>query len=253
VSARTWAVILGLRGSTARAEVRHHVGVDRSLVRTTASALVPSGEASPEFRRYRDRTWLQVTTGTAAVTAGGIVLALVLGGTLGGLAGFVAGVSLGMLAGMWTGLHLSAVANRRLRGRLRRQLGVRGRGIFVGLRAAQGALWAELHRKETDDNVGFLEVEAQHLLITTEAGKVALRREDVRGFTRERVKAVPLLSFVRVLLDEDGVDASFLLISREGDSLKAHVEASEVLYRLLVEWHAEHQLRWLEAQRGVRP
>ncbi|MCA9549310.1 MAG: hypothetical protein KC933_04695 [Myxococcales bacterium] len=225
--------------------------MDRSLVRSSATGLVPTGEDSPEFRRYRDRTWLQVTAGTAVVTTVGMAAAFLMGGSLGGVLGFVAGVGLGLGAGVWSGLKMSALANRGLRRRLRSALGVRGRGIFVGLRAEQGGLWSELQRKETDDSVGFLELEAQHLVITTEVGKVALRSDDVRGFRRERVKAVPMLSFVRVLLNHDGFDASFLIVSREGDTLRAQVEATEVLYGRLVEWHAEHQLAWLARHRAL--
>ena len=244
----------GTWGSTAGGGVRHHGEVDGPLAQRPEVGLVPSGEDSPEFRRYRDRTWLQVTSGTALVTTvGGLAMAIAAGGLLGAPAALIAGVGLGLVSGMWSGLKLSALANRGLRARLRRALGVRGRGIFVGLRAEQGALWAELRRKETDDNVGFLEIEEHTLCITTEVGKVAMRREAVRGFDRERVKAVPMLTFVRVLLDDDGRDASFLLVSREGDSLRAQAAATETLYRRLVEWHAEHQLAWLDQHRALMP
>lgn len=214
------------------------------------TAMVPSADASPVFREYRDRSWLMVTTGTALVTLVGLSFTTVVGLWAGGLLGLLGGVVAGVGGGLWAGLSMSAVANRLLRRRLRQSLGVRGRGIFVGLRTSQGDLWTELHRKETDDNVGFLELGDQTLSVISEAGKVTLPRDSIRGFERERVKAVPMLWFIRVLIDEEeGFEGSFLVVSREGDSLAAQSEATALLYDRLVTWHTEHQLAWLEAHR----
>lgn len=215
--------------------------------------LVPSVEASPVFREYRDKSWLWVTTATAIVTLFGLTATTIFGLWLGGAAGLLGGVFAGVGSGLWAGLRMSATANRGLRRRLRRTLGVRGRGIFVGLRIRQDDLWAELHRKETDDNVGFLELGDDAMSITSEAGKVSLPRGDVRGFERETVKAVPMLWFIRVLVDVEGQDGTFLLVSREGDSLRAQAEATRILYERLVGWHAEHQLAWLETHRDDAP
>ena len=210
---------------------------------------MPPAEASPVFVHYRDRTWLWVTSGTAAVTLGGLTLATGAGLLLGGLGGLLAGVGLGITGGIWAGLKMSASANGHLRRKLRKTLGVRGRGIFVGLRANQDDLWSELNRKETDDNVGFLEFEEHGLVLTSEAGKVRLRRDAIRGFERETVKAVPLLWFIRVLVDHEGDEGAFLLVSREGDSLRDQEQATQVLYKRLIEWHADYQLAWLAAHR----
>lgn len=213
--------------------------------------LVPSAEASPVFREYRDKSWLWVTSATAIVTLFGLTATTLFGLWLGGVAGLLGGVVAGVGSGLWAGLRMSATANRVLRRRLRRTLGVRGRGIFVGLRAQQDDLWSELHRKETDDNVGFLELGDEAMAITSEAGKVSLQKDEIRGFERETVKAVPMLWFIRVLVDQEGQDGSFLLVSREGDSLRAQVEATRILYERLVAWHAEHQLAWLDQHRGT--
>lgn len=210
---------------------------------------MPSAEASPVFREYRDKSWLWVTSATAIVTLFGLSATTIFGLWLGGIAGLLGGVVAGVGSGLWAGLRMSAAANRVLRRRLRRNLGVRGRGIFVGLRASQGDLWSELHRKETDDNVGFLELGEEALTLTSEAGKVSLQRDVIRGFERETVKAVPMLWFIRVIVDDEGHDGSFLLVSREGDSLRAQADATQVLYERLVAWHTEHQLAWLEAHR----
>lgn len=215
-----------------------------------SSSLVPSADRSPVFRRYRDTSWLWVTTATSLVTMAGLLTATVAGFMAAGVLGLVGGVAAGVGAGLWAGLRMSAAANSSLRKRLRQELGVRGRGIFVGLRGHQDDLWSELHRKETDDNVGFVEFEEHGLRVTTEAGKVDLRRDAIIGFDKEPVKAMPMLWFIRVQFELDGQEASFLLVSREGDSIREQVEATEVLYRRLVEWYADAQLRWLDAHRG---
>lgn len=202
------------------------------------------------FREYRDKSWLLVTTATALVTLLGLSVTTVVGLWAGGVLGLAGGVLAGVGGGLWAGLRMSSNANRLLRLRLRSSLGVRGRGIFVGLRLSQTDLWNELHRKETDDNVGFLELGEEQLSLTSEAGKVTLHRDSIRGFERERVKAVPMLWFIRVLVDDDETfEGSFLIVSREGDSLTAQVEATRLLYERLVAWHAEHQLAWLAAHR----
>lgn len=214
-----------------------------------SGALIPSADASPVFREYRDKSWFLVTSATALITVLGLTASTFLGLWAGGLFGLVGGVVAGATGGLWAGLKMSATANRLLRRRLRERLGVRGRGVFVGMRAYQDDLWSELHRKETDDNVGFLEVGDESLTITSEGAKVCLPRDDIRGFEQERVKAVPLLWFIRVLIDHEGFEGSFLLVSREGDSLAAQAEATRLLYERLIDWHADHQLKWLAEHR----
>ncbi len=215
-----------------------------------SGALIPSADASPVFREYRDKSWFLVTSATALITVLGLSASTFIGLWAGGLLGLVGGVVAGATGGLWAGLQMSATANRLLRRRLRERLGVRGRGVFVGLRAYQDDLWSELHRKETDDNVGFLEIGDESITITSEGAKVCLPRDDIRGFEKERVKAVPMLWFIRVLVDDDGCyQSSFLLVSREGDSLAAQEKATRLLYERLINWHAEHQLKWLAEHR----
>lgn len=209
--------------------------------------LVPSGDEAPVFARYRDRTFVVVTAGTVLATTALLPAAMVAGlVALQGIAGVVAGAGVACTAGFGIGMWMTSTANRLLRARVRSALGARARGVFVGLRAMQGGLLKEVVRKETDDNVGFLELEEARLRITTESGVVTLEPDAIRGFVPERVKAIPYLAFVRVELS-DG--SSMLLISREGDSLRAMRRATERLRSRLVTWHAEHHLRWLDGAR----
>lgn len=212
-------------------------------VRNCEQALVPESETSPVFQRYRGGAYASVLAAFfgpfTAITLAAVVM---IPGT--------PMVAMGLLAGAVTGVYLAmqrmGQTNRSLRRRLARALGVRGKGVFVGLRAMQGTLLSESLRTETDDNVGFLQIEERRLLVHTEAQALVLDIDEIRGFLTEPVVALPYLFFIRVeLMNGD----SFLVTSREGDTLRGMRGATETLRGRLVKWHADHQLAWLESGR----
>ena len=223
--------------------------VERGLELTAAPAQLPSSEDSPSFRYHLERTAPMAVAAAAIHTVAVPMLCGLIGWGLFGVGGFLPAGALGFLAALSFLNWIPLIGNRALRKNLAKTLGAKLGWTFVGLRAAQSTLMQEARRVETDDNVGFLRVTDGALEVATEAGELRIPRDQIRGFSTERMIGLPYLHYIRVeFQEEDGLKA-FLVVSREGTSVQQHRKSTDALRDKLVEWHAEHQLKWL-AERG---
>ena len=221
--------------------------VERGLEQPTAPARLPSSEASPSFRYHLERTAPLAVAAAALHTVAIPVACGLVGLALFGAGAFFPAGAVGFVGAMSFLNWIPLIGNRTLRANLVRTLGAKPGWVFVGLRASQGSVLEEARRVETDDNVGFLRTTNEALEVTTEGGSVSIPRDRIRGFAQERMLGLPYLFFIRVEFEEDNRIKSFLFVSREGNSVREHRKNTDALRRRLVEWHAEHQLKWLEA------
>lgn len=166
-----------------------------------------------------------------------------------GVGGFIPAGAIGFIGALSFLNWVPLIGNHTLRTNLSKTLGAKPGWTFVGLRAAQGTMIQEARRVETDDNVGFMRITEDALEVATEGGEVSVPRDRIRGFETERMLGLPYLHYIRVEFEEDDGLKAFLLVSREGTSVQQHRRNTDALHDRLVEWHADHQLRWLEAQR----
>ena len=165
-----------------------------------------------------------------------------------GISGFLPAGAIGFLGALSFLNWIPLIGNQALRTNLSKNLGAKPGWTFVGLRAAQGTMLQEARRVETDDNVGFMRVTDEALEVVTEGGELAIPCDRIRGFSTERMLGLPYLHYIRIEFDEDDGLKAFLLVSREGTSVQQHRKNTEILRKRLVEWHADHQLQWLEAR-----
>ncbi len=214
-----------------------------------APARVPSSEDSPSFRNHLERT---APVAVAAATVHTLLLPIIfasVGWAVFGTGGFLPVGAMGLLVALSCLNWIPVIGNQTLRDNLVKSLGRKPGATFVGLRAVQGNGVQEALRVETDDNVGFLYTTDRSLEVVTEGGSLSVPRDRIRGFDTERMRGLPYLHYIRVEFEEDHMLKAFLVVSREGRSIKQHRKTTERLRARLVEWHAEHQLRWLE-ERG---
>lgn len=212
--------------------------------------VVPSARRSSIFESHR-RTLLPTALvfHTAAIglpflmTAPGLVLGWLPGAAIGSLVGL--GLTFSMLN------RGALVGNGRLERRLRSRLMAFTRKLeFVGIcELENNTLERRIRRFETDDNVGLLAVTDDRLVILTEDGRIEVAREDVSGVSLAPLPDYPRLSWVRIDFDRGEDRPGFLIMSRAAKNLDEIRERTEVLYRRLVDWHAESQLAWLERTR----
>ena len=222
---------------------------ERGLALTSAAPVrLPSSEDSPSFRYHLERTAPMAVAAAAVHTVAVPLLCGLAGMVLFGVGGFLPAGALGFLGALSFLNWIPLIGNSTLRANLVRNLGAKPGWTFVGLRAAQGTLLQEARRVETDDNVGFMQMTEKTLVVATEAGTVSIPREDIRGFSTERMLGLPYLHYIRVEFQEPDGLKTFLFVSREGDSVQQHRKSTDKLRARLIEWHADHQLKWLEAQ-----
>lgn len=220
-----------------------------SELTTSVPAELPTSGDSPSFRNHLERTAPKAVAAAALHTVA-IPLAAGLVGLLAfGIAGFLPASALGFFGALSFLNWIPLIGNRTLRNNLEQSLGPKQGWVFVGLRASQGSLVQEARRVETDDNVGFLRTTDEALEVTTEGGALSVGRDMIRGFSTERMLGLPYLQYIRVEFEEDGALRSFLFVSREGGSVEQHRKNTVALHDRLVEWHADHQLKWLDAHR----
>jgi hypothetical protein len=139
--------------------------------------------------------------------------------------------------------HVALLGNARLRARLASRLNPPMEAIFVGLCRPENNTVREKYftnRVETNDNVGFLEIGAEALVIKTEDGRIELPRASIRQVELERYVEYPSLRWIRIEVQEPGsAPKAILLSSREATTLNEERKATEALRAKLVEWFAE--------------
>jgi hypothetical protein len=214
--------------------------------------MVPFAKGGTLFAQYRVRAGIaaNVIVGLSGLAAG-CLMALGLGAL--GVTGGIAALAFGLAGVTVTANLVGCIGNRALAERLRERLGIdTGELEFVGLcrgdnNARKKILTPHL---ETDDNVGFLGFDDERLRVHLEAATLVIPREEIRRISLERVVELPYLRWVRIeFFREDQATASFLLMSREGTTLRDLRRATRSLHDRLVEWHVSAQLRWLEEER----
>lgn len=215
--------------------------------------IVPYSGRGSTFRRHcRTHGVLALTT-----TSLGMFTPL-LCGTLGFLA---LGLGWGLLAASASTLAAISIVNiaallgnDKLESRLRERIGAAsGHLEFVGLCRSENNTFRGKYltpRLDTDDNVGFLDLTDSELRIWTEESMVVIARDSIQRIDRARCIELPYLSWIQIEFeDEDNITGSFLLMSRQASSIRGIYSRTEDLYRQLIDWHTEAQLRWLEAHR----
>jgi hypothetical protein len=170
------------------------------------------------------------------------------GFALGGLAGMVAGAS----AGIFTLYHVTSrstyLGNERLRDALAEKLRPADGAEFVGVAETRNNRLAPA--VETDDDVGFFELTDSELRLRTESNEIVIRQRDLHGIHFEIMWMHPFLQWLRVEYDDESSQRrSFLMSSRDAKTLADARRNTRKLYRRIVEWHSERQLKWLDAQR----
>lgn len=151
--------------------------------------------------------------------------------------------SVGWIANAW-GLF----GNRSLSEGLRELLQIDSdEWTFVGVcRGDQNRIAAKLFppRVETDENVGFVRLYADRLELRFENGTMEVSRGRMRDVRLEEVVEAPFLHWIRLeLYDADDRLESFLLMSREGETLREQRVANYRLFERIRDWHVSDKLR----------
>jgi hypothetical protein len=211
------------------------------------AGLVPVARARSIFAHYQRREGILVNV-VAGVVAGCAVSAAVAttvaGGPVWGLASLLAGcMSTAFIADRW-----GLLGNRELARRLEGALGLdRRQWTFVGVcRGDQNRLAAKLFppRVETDENVGFLRLESDRLVLRLEEATLEIRRGQIRDVRLEEVVEAPFLWWIRLEVYDEGEHlVSFLVMSREGHTLRQQRSANERLFEQIRDWHVTDKLR----------
>ncbi|MEO1270463.1 MAG: hypothetical protein AAFX99_20440, partial [Myxococcota bacterium] len=137
--------------------------------------------------------------------------------------------------------RLALLGNRTLERRLRQRLNNTD-GVFVGLCKVENNRILAL-RVETDDNIGFLELHPDNLLIRTEEGVLSIAPANLQRITTELMRDLPYLSWIRLdyTRSDNGEEDSILLYSRQVVSLRQARRAAQPLHDRLVQWMVEGQ------------
>lgn len=210
-------------------------------------ALVPVAPKRSLFGRYQRREGIFVNLVAGVVfgcALGSAAVSSVAFGPFWGLGLFGLGLAgVGWIANAW-----GLLGNRELAERLEKLLGLEGSGwVFVGVcRGDQNRLAAKLFppRVETDENVGFFRLAVDQLELRLENGTLEVPRRSVRDVRMEEVVEAPFLHWIRLELydDEERLD-SFLLMSREGETLREQQQANRALFDRIRDWHVSDKLR----------
>jgi hypothetical protein len=233
--------------SESRAQVR--VSAQRQIAKAPVSA------PGSTFRRFCYRYGL---VGNVFLGLGILVppVALLAGGLAAGPAGAAAGVAIGI--GVFAALanRITVYGNGRLRDELLRRLSVSEPfAEFVGLclpenNTVHGKLLTL--RLETDDNVGFLTLGEEAMILRLEEGELRIPRLSIREVTSERFVELPYLRWIAVHHYVGGELRTLLICSRQCRSLREARLATEALRARLVDWYTEPVVRALEEQRWAR-
>ncbi len=219
-------------------------GVPKELVPISERAL--SGKRARTFAKYK------LVVGAPIVLLNTLLL---FGAPI--AAGLVALAEIGWVGGllalptaavaMLTVGRTSLLGNLRLRDALAARLGVRPKGMeFVGIAKPESNDPLAM-RLETDDNVGFLFLGREELRIFTEDSTIVLSQDELRGFSTERVAALPYLIWIRVEFFQGSEPGAFLMMSREASNISEQRRKTIALRAKLVEWHSAAQLAWHKA------
>ncbi|MEO1228345.1 MAG: hypothetical protein AAFZ18_05515 [Myxococcota bacterium] len=231
--------------------MRSNGAEDSALVVLPTTAVVPVASRRSLFATYQRREGVLVNVVAVGVFLGALTSAAassVAFGPLWGL-GFL---GVGLASVRWIADAWGLFGNEELASRLREKLDVEGEGwTFVGVcRGDQNRLAAKLlpPRIDTDENVGFLKLDREHLELRLEDVTVRIPRTDVRDVRTEEVVEAPCLRWIRLeLFDADGQVTSFLLMSREAETLRDQQSENERLFEAIRDWHVEDKLAPLVA------
>lgn len=208
--------------------------------------LVPVASRRSLFASYQRREGVLVNVvagGVFACALGSAAVSSVAMGPVWGLSILGVGlVSMGWIANAW-----GLLGNDGLADRLREQLGVAETGwSFVGVcRGHQNRLAAKLFppRVETDENVGFVRLGPDRLELRMEDATVEVPRSRVRDVRTEEVVEAPFLEWIRLeLYDQDDRLVSFLMMSREGETLREQQAHNSRLFERVRDWHVDDKL-----------
>lgn len=217
-----------------------------SQIVAVSDEIVPVASSRSLFASYQRREGVLVNLvagGVFACSLGSAAVSSVAIGPMWGLAILGLGLaSLGWIANAW-----GLLGNDGLAERLREELDVdTPEWAFVGVcRGDQNRLAAKLFppRVETDENVGFLRLGPDRLELRMENASLEVPRARVRDVRTEEVVEAPFLEWIRLeLYDEDDRLASFLLMSREGETLRDQQNENTQLFERIRDWHVDHKL-----------
>ena len=181
--------------------------------------------------------------------------AIAMGLAVAGVAGAAAGTVLGA-GSLWAMMNrVTVYGNGRLRSALAKRLGAPQDAEFVGLclpenNTVQGKLLTL--RLETDDNVGFLNLEDKAMRIRMEEGQLSIPRDHVREVSTERFIELPYLRWICVQYYEAGALRTLLLCSRQCRSLREARRSTDKLLARIEDWYTEPVIQQLEAERWDR-
>ena len=228
------------------------------VVRPSEDVLTPTHELVPVatkrslFAQYQRREGLLVNLVAGAVfgcALGSAAISSVAMGPLWGLGLLGLGiVSVARIANKWGLLGNEALATQ-----LKSLLGIAESAdwAFVGVcRGHQNHLAAKLFppRVETDENVGFLRLLSDQMELRMENATVCIPRPRVRDVRLEEVVEAPFLDWIRVeFYDVDDSLDSFLVMSREGRTLREQQSENTQLFEHIRDWHVEDKLEPLVA------
>ncbi|MEW5854319.1 MAG: hypothetical protein AB2A00_36430 [Myxococcota bacterium] len=207
---------------------------------------LPVSPATSVFGQHRlSRGAPAIALQTTALVAGAATV-VVSGLALGPAAPLVAAPV--VLATLWSVINrTSGMGNGALRAELAGRLGgARPNELFVGLCLAENnTVTAKLltPRLDTDDNVGFLSISEDALLIRTEEGHVRIARDAIRRVSLERFTEMPYLRWIVVEHYDDTTLRKVLVSSREGATLRHFRDETLALHARLTHWYLEPYMR----------
>lgn len=212
-----------------------------------AAGLVPVAPSRSLFARYRRREGILVNLVAGGLFGSALGLAAVSAVTVGPMWGLGA-LTLGVGAMAWLANAWGLLGNATLARRLASLLGLEvGEWTFVGVcRGDQNRLRAKLFppRVETDENVGFMRLEDGALVLRLEDKTIEVSRSRVRDVRTEEVVEAPYLHWIRIeLYDADERLDTFLLMSREGRTLRDQRAANDRLFEKMRDWHVSDKLQ----------
>ena len=194
------------------------------------------------FARYRQREGVVALSCAAAaylVPPTAMLLGLAAAGPLGAALSALFGV----VGWAWLMDHTGLLGNVRLRAELASRLGVApGTADFVGIGLPENNTFVAkyLHpRLDSDDNVGFLSIRDDQLLLMTEEGQVQIAREDVRRISTERLVELPYLRWIKLEYYKGDKLTAVLVSSRESSTLTETRAATGALCSRLTAWWTE--------------
>jgi len=220
------------------------MGKDRQLQLRGGTALVPRPAPGSAFHRHARTRGVPIALFNGLVIGSPITAGFCVGlfsqDLLLGLAASCCALATTPLVN-WTGMW----GNRRLELTLRERTGSTGEFIGVGCANSNDLATAfDASRMDTDDNVGFISFVEHALVIETEEREIMADSDDIVDITVERMKSMPLMSWIRVTIHDpdSGARAALLVNSRRGHTMRQAKRATLALYQRMVEWHLSCQM-----------